>query len=84
MILYLLAALVLIIVLRKLQLRLQLSLAKHRSLTGHARMSRRLAGLVPFYEYGEDQFFRADDAPPEVAATRREGFMRLEIGRAHV
>ena len=77
MILYLLAALVLIIVLRKLQLRLQLSLAKHRSLTGHARMSRRLAALVPFYEYGEDHFFRADDAPPEVAATRREGFMRL-------
>jgi glutamate-1-semialdehyde 2,1-aminomutase len=77
MILYLLAALVLIIVLRKLQLRLQLSLAKHRSLTGHARMSRRLAGLVPFYEYGEDHFFRADAAPPEVAATRREGFMRL-------
>jgi glutamate-1-semialdehyde 2,1-aminomutase len=77
MILYLLAALVLIIVLRKLQLRLQLSLAKHRSLTGHARMSRRLAALVPFYEYGEDHFFRADEAPPEVAATRREGFMRL-------
>jgi glutamate-1-semialdehyde 2,1-aminomutase len=77
MILYLLAALVLIIVLRKLQLRLQLSLAKHRSLTGHARMSRRLAALVPFYEYGEEHFFRADEAPPEVAATRREGFMRL-------
>src|SRR5580692_7941820 len=77
MILYLLAALVLIIVLRKLQLRLQLSLAKHRSLTEHARMSRRLAALVPFYEYGEDHFFRADEAPPEVAATRREGFMRL-------
>jgi glutamate-1-semialdehyde 2,1-aminomutase len=63
--------------LRKLQLRLQLSLAKHRSLTGHARMSRRLASLVPFYEYDEDHFFRADDAPPEVAASRREGFMRL-------
>jgi glutamate-1-semialdehyde 2,1-aminomutase len=77
MILYLLAALALIIVLRKLQLRLQLSLAKHRSLTGHARMSRRLAALVPFYEYGEEHFFRADEAPPEVAATRREGFMRL-------
>ena len=77
MILYLLAALVLSIVLRKLQLRLQLSLAKHRSLTGHARMSRRLASLVPFYEYGEDHFFRVDDAPAEVAATRREGFMRL-------
>ena len=77
MILYLLAALGLIFVLRKLQLRLQLSLAKHRSLTGHARMSRRLASLVPFYEYDEEHFFRADDAPPEVAATRRAGFMRL-------
>jgi glutamate-1-semialdehyde 2,1-aminomutase len=77
MILYLLAALALIFVLRKLQLRLQLSMAKHRSLTGHARMSRRLASLVPFYEYGEDHFFRVDDAPAEVAATRREGFMRL-------
>src|SRR5580698_5597914 len=77
MILYLLAALVLIIVLRKLQLRLQLSLAKHRSLTGHARMSRRLAALVPFYEYDEGHFFRADDAPPEVATARRAGFMRL-------
>jgi len=77
MILYLLAALGLIFVLRKLQLRLQLSLAKHRSLTGHARMSRRLASLVPFYEYDEEHFFRADDAPPEVAASRRAGFMRL-------
>jgi glutamate-1-semialdehyde 2,1-aminomutase len=77
MILYLLAALALIFVLRKLQLRLQLSMAKHRSLTGHARMSRRLASLVPFYEYGEDHFFRVDDAPAEVAATRRAGFMRL-------
>ena len=76
-VLYLLAALALIVVLRKLRLRLQLSFAKHRSLTGHARMSRRLAGLVPFYEYGEDRIFSADGAPPEVAATRREGFMRL-------
>jgi len=77
MILYLLAAIGLVLILRKLQLRLQLSLAKHRSLTGHARMSRRLASLVPFYEYDEGHFFRADDAPPEVAATRRAGFMRL-------
>jgi glutamate-1-semialdehyde 2,1-aminomutase len=77
MILYLLAALVLIVALRKLQVRLRLSVAKHRSLTGHARMSRRLAALVPFYEYGEDRIFSADGAPQEVAATRREGFMRL-------
>jgi glutamate-1-semialdehyde 2,1-aminomutase len=77
MIWYLLAALALIFILRKLQLRLQLSMAKHRSLTGHARMSRRLARFVPFWEYDEEHFFRADDAPAEVATTRREGFMRL-------
>jgi glutamate-1-semialdehyde 2,1-aminomutase len=76
-ILYLLAALGLIVALRKLQLRIELSLAKHRSLTGHSRMARRLASLVPFYEYDEGRIFRTDDAPEAVAATRRQGFMRL-------
>jgi glutamate-1-semialdehyde 2,1-aminomutase len=72
-----LGALALGILLRKLQIRLQLSLAKHRSLTGHSRMARRFASLVPFYEYGDDQFFRADAAPDDIAAARRAGFMRL-------
>jgi glutamate-1-semialdehyde 2,1-aminomutase len=63
--------------LRKLQVRLQLSQAKHRSLTGHSRMARRVASLVPFYEYGESQFFDTDGAPASIAATRRTGFMRL-------
>ncbi len=49
-ILYLVAAIVGAILLRKLQLRLRLSAAKHRSLTGHSRMARRFAALVPFYE----------------------------------
>jgi len=60
-----------------LWLRLQLSLAKHRSLTGHARMARRLARLIPFYEYDERQFFRADGAPDDIAARRRQSFMQL-------
>ena len=60
-----------------LRRRLQLSKAKHRSLAGHARMARRVAGLAPFYEYGEDRFFCADGAPAEIAAQRRDGFMRL-------
>ncbi len=63
--------------LRMLWLRVQLSLAKHRSLTGHARMARRLARLIPFYEYDEARFFQADDAPAEVAARRRQAFMQL-------
>jgi glutamate-1-semialdehyde 2,1-aminomutase len=63
--------------LRKLAVRLQLSRAKHRSLTGHSRMARRMASWVPFYEYDQASFFRADSAPPEVAAQRRSAFMRL-------
>jgi glutamate-1-semialdehyde 2,1-aminomutase len=76
-ILYVSAGLVIVVLLRKLQMRLQLSLAKHRSLTGHSRMARRFASLVPFYEYDESAFFRADSAPDAVAAARRAGFMRL-------
>jgi glutamate-1-semialdehyde 2,1-aminomutase len=72
-----LGGMVLAILLRKLQIRLQLSLAKHRSLTGHSRMARRFASLVPFYEYDESHFFRADGAPQEIAAARHAGFMRL-------
>ena len=61
----------------KLKGRLALSKSKHRSLTGHARLARRLAALVPFYEYDERRFFRADDAPEEVALRREAGFARL-------
>ncbi|MFZ2145525.1 MAG: aminotransferase class III-fold pyridoxal phosphate-dependent enzyme [Xanthobacteraceae bacterium] len=63
--------------LASLQRRLQLSKAKHSSLAGHARLARRLAALVPFYEYDEARFFSSDDAPEEIAARRGAGFMRL-------
>src|SRR5882724_9930216 len=76
-ILYALAGFALVIVLRKLHLRLQLSRAKHRSLTGHSRMARRFASLVPFYEYDESRFFGTDGAPENIVAVRRAGFMRL-------
>ena len=65
------------VVLPWLYRRLQLSLAKHRSLTGHSRMARRFASAIPFYEYDAGRFFRADGAPEGVAAARREGFHRL-------
>ena len=61
----------------KVRRRLQLSKAKHGSLTGHVKMGKRIASLVPFYEYGEDEFFQTDDAPSDVAERRRAGFMRL-------
>ncbi len=57
--------------------RLELSLAKHPSLTGHSRMAKRVAALVPGYAYDEAQFFGSDGAPAAVQAQRRAGFMQL-------
>jgi len=74
---YVLTGLAAAFLLRKLQVRLQLSAAKHRSLAGHSRMARLFAGWVPFYEYGESQFFGVDSPPGHVALARRTGFLRL-------
>jgi glutamate-1-semialdehyde 2,1-aminomutase len=61
----------------KLRARLALSRAKHRSLTGHSKMSRRVARLIPFYEFDINDFFRSDGAPAAVATQRQDGFFRL-------
>src|SRR6204780_4541962 len=74
---WLLGLSVLLFIGRRLRLRLQLSRAKHRSLAGHARLGRLLARFVPYYEYGEAQFFRADDAPEHIGEQRRAAFRRL-------
>jgi glutamate-1-semialdehyde 2,1-aminomutase len=63
--------------------RLQLSGAKHPSLAGHARISSRLAKLIPFYEFGEDRFFFSDGAPPETAKRRQMAFEALARDYEH-
>jgi glutamate-1-semialdehyde 2,1-aminomutase len=75
--LYGIGAIVAALAILALRTRLELSFAKHRSLAGHSRWSRRIAALIPFYEYDEARIFRCDDAPEEIAARRRAGFMRL-------
>jgi len=75
--LYAVGAAVLATSLVKLKTRLELSRAKHRSLSGHSRLARRIASLVPFYEYDEAQFFCSDGAPEDIVARRRTGFARL-------
>ena len=57
--------------------RWRLSRAKHPSLLGHARLAKRLARFVPYYEFDEDRFFQSDGAPPAIADVRRRGFARL-------
>ena len=65
--------------------RLELSKAKHPSLTGHSRMAKRVARLLPGYAYDEARFFGSDGAPPDVQQRRREGFARLagHLGQRH-
>ncbi|MCA6106601.1 aminotransferase class III-fold pyridoxal phosphate-dependent enzyme [Bradyrhizobium cenepequi] len=61
----------------KIQARLALSRAKHRSLTGHSKMSKMVARMVPHYEFDIDKFFAVDGAPREIAMQRQDGFFRL-------
>jgi glutamate-1-semialdehyde 2,1-aminomutase len=61
----------------KLKARLALSRAKHRSLAGHSKMSRRVSRLIPFYEYDDNHFFCSDGAPDAVATQRHDAFFRL-------
>jgi len=61
----------------KVKARFELSRAKHRSLSGHSKMSRRVARLIPSYEFGIENFFRSDGAPPDIATQRKDAFFRL-------
>ena len=67
----------LVLALPKAKRRLELSRAKHASLTGHSRMAKRVASLLPGYAYDEERFFGSDGAPAELTARRRAGFARL-------
>jgi glutamate-1-semialdehyde 2,1-aminomutase len=57
--------------------RLDLSRAKHRSLAGHSRWAKRLAGWIPGYAYDEARFFASDGATADVVSQRRNAFARL-------
>jgi glutamate-1-semialdehyde 2,1-aminomutase len=64
-------------VLPKVRARWALSRAKHRSLSGHSKLSRRVARLIPFYEFDTSDFFGSDGAPAEIAKRRQNGFFGL-------
>ena len=75
--LYTVGSVALVLALSKAKARLELSVAKHRSLAGHPRMARRVAALLPSYRYDEDNVFAVDGAPPEVVAKRKAAFAAL-------
>jgi glutamate-1-semialdehyde 2,1-aminomutase len=57
--------------------RVWLSMAKHRSLTGHPYAALLLARRLSGYRYDEGQFFSADDAPADVVGRRSSALVRL-------
>ena len=61
----------------KVHIRLRLSRAKHPSLRGHAKWSRRIARQVAAYSFDHDQYFSSDGAPKAIADQRRAGLARL-------
>ncbi len=63
--------------LSRLKTRLELSLAKHKSLAGHPRMARRVAAQLPHYSYTEQQIFGVDGAPDDVIQNRKAAFTVL-------
>ena len=61
----------------RVRARVLTSLAKHPSLRGHVRIAKRLARLVPHYEYDGDRFFACDGAPDAVGQQRQNAFNGL-------
>ena len=72
-----LLALFTFLLLRQLYHRLQLSRAKHPSLSGHAKISRALSAQVPYYRYPDEDLFSCDGADDDLAAQRKAAFYRL-------
>ena len=75
---YTFALVFLFFVLARVRVRLQLSRAKHGSLRGHSKWSRRMARLVPFFSYDDNVFFVSDGAPPNIGQQRRLALATLE------
>ena len=75
--LYLLYCVIAILLLRKIATRLQLSKAKHKSMRGHSKWSRRMSKWVNFFDYSLQEYFSVDGAPPKVAEQRSQAFTTL-------
>lgn len=76
---YGLGFLALVYLLNKAWLRIQLSRAKHPSLRGHSKWSRRIASVIKSFSYDHQVFFQTDGAPNEIAVLRKQALQALGI-----
>ncbi len=79
LLIYTVAIVFLLFISRKVFVRLRLSRAKHPSLRGHSKWSRRIAAQVPFFEYDYDEMFACDGAPKTIAKQRQHGLDKLRL-----
>lgn len=63
---------------KRVVIRLRLSRAKHPSLRGHSKWSRRIAGEIPFFAYPESVYYCTDGAPENIAEVRRSALAKLK------
>ena len=62
---------------QRIKQRVELSLAKHRSLAGHPRIAKRISALLPNYRYNEENAFGLDGVPAGVVEQRRQALDAL-------
>jgi len=75
--LYIIVAIVLLYVVNRIRVRLQLSKAKHPSLRGHSKWSRRITSKIPYFSYNESYYFTCDGAPENIALQRKKALYAL-------
>ncbi|NCP64628.1 MAG: aminotransferase class III-fold pyridoxal phosphate-dependent enzyme [Paraglaciecola sp.] len=75
---YIALTLVAVYLLYRIMVRLQLSRAKHPSLRGHSKWSRRVARFIPYFSYDGEHFFASDGAPPHIVDQRRQALHALQ------
>jgi glutamate-1-semialdehyde 2,1-aminomutase len=61
----------------RMKQRLELSLAKHRSLAGHPRIAKRISSWLPHYRYSSEDALKIDGAPASVVAQRQAALQAL-------
>lgn len=68
---------ILIYLFHKARVRLRLSRAKHPSLRGHSKWSRKISRIIPYFEYDDNKFFSSDNAPEKIIIKRRQSIKNL-------
>jgi len=74
---YIICSVLVVYTINRIRIRLQLSRAKHPSLRGHSKWSRRITRKIPYFSYNESHYFTCDGAPEAIALKRKTALNHL-------